>query len=214
MTKTLAEVRSKHKPNMRIVEIPGDTQIADRLAEAEQKVATAKTTLNLNARDTGARADLDQAETEVRELTDELEQYMWRFKLRNIGRQEYERIRRQDAPTPEQIEDAKKVGNPNLNWNPEKFPPALIAACLVEVTVGGEKVEPFGMKEVTELWNDATSDDGGGDWSHAEVMTLFSHAMDVNETRRIGLGKGSRSTNGSGSNSRSAGRKGSGSRRS
>jgi hypothetical protein len=204
---TYDEVRSKHKPTTLTVEIIGDSDVARRLNEAEAKQADARNRLELDPSDVRARRDGDDADAELDALSSEIDACLWRFTLRTVGRDRYESLRLANLPTTEQVERARAEGNPNLNHNPETFPPALIGESILNVTAGGETVEPFGVDEAKILWGDE-------DWSQAELLSLFGAAMSVNEARRVSLGNASRPTSNSGGGSRTASRTGSRSRRS
>ncbi len=202
------EARSKHGPTTRTVEIIGDSQLADQIEEVEQRRDGAKGRLPFLEDQTARSAttrQLEDAEAELEKLFVEAEPITWRFQLRTIGNERYEKLRLRYPPTGPQRDHAKDVGNPGLDHNPETFPAALIAECLVDVTVGGETVDPFGLDEAKRLYADE-------DWSPGELVALFETAKSVNRIRRVSLGKGSRTTPSSGGNSRTASRSASRSR--
>jgi hypothetical protein len=204
------QARSKHKPTARTIEIIGDSELADQIDEAEQRRDGAKGRLPF-LEDTAVRnatkRELDDAQVDLDKLLAEAEPITWRFRLRTIGQDRYEKLRLRHPPTTKQRDEAKDAGNASLDHNPETFPAALVAECLVEVTVGGETVEPFGCDETKQIYDDE-------DWSPSELVALFEMAKSVNRVRRVSLGKGSRTTPGSGASSPTASRPGSRSRRS
>jgi len=105
--------------------------------------------------------------------------------FRGIGRARYDALQERHPPTAEQqLKTKQQLGTDDkLAWNPDTFPPALIAACLVEPKLTEE--------EVQRLW---ISDE----WNQAELATLITTALEVNSTRRtVELGKDLRETRGS-----------------
>ena len=88
-------------------------------------------------------------------------------KFRSIGRVAYEALLDAHQPTDEQRAKgrAQKV---KVEWNPDTFPPALIAAAAVDPV--------FSLDEATELWE-------SDDWNGEELLPLFFAAVAVNTSR-------------------------------
>jgi len=78
--------------------------------------------------------------------------------FRSLGSKLYDAIVTEHQPTKEQ----KKEGN---QWNPDTFPPALIAACSVDPRLT--------VEQATSLWESE-------DWSQGELMGLFIAAVKLN----------------------------------
>lgn len=82
------------------------------------------------------------------------------IKVRAIGSSEYDELLASHPPTGKQKKD-----DPNTPYNPDTFPPALIAACAAEPTMS--------VEQATELWTSER-------WSRGELTTLFFGCMEVN----------------------------------
>jgi hypothetical protein len=82
------------------------------------------------------------------------------MRVRAIGSSEYDALLAEYPPTAKQKKD-----DPNTPYNPETFPPALIAACAAEPTMTVEQAE--------EIWKSEH-------WSRGELTTLFFGCMEVN----------------------------------
>ena len=94
------------------------------------------------------------------------------FSFESIGRQAYEELQRVHAPSKKQVDDFKeelgKLGLPKtstLQYNPDKFPPALISSCSLSPKMTFQQAE--------RLWNSTS-------FTRAELAKLFQAAVDVN----------------------------------
>lgn len=98
--------------------------------------------------------------------------------LRALPRKEYRVLLDEHPP----VEDGK-------DWNGETFPPALIAACVVEPV--------FTLQQATQLWDE---------WEAGDAARVFLTCFNLNE-QSAGVGftlPGSAKTGGSGQNSTTA----------
>ena len=98
-------MKSKHTPTTRTVEIIGDSQLADQIEEAEQRRDGAKGRLPFledAAVRNATKRELDDAQAELDKLLAEAEPITWRFRLRTIGQDRYEKLRLRHPPTSKQ----------------------------------------------------------------------------------------------------------------
>lgn len=79
------------------------------------------------------------------------------FELQALSAHELDKLQAKHQPTASQ----KLQG---MAWNGDTFPPALVAACLVDPEVSAE--------EMTEIWT-------SGEWSTGELSTLFNAASNL-----------------------------------
>lgn len=82
------------------------------------------------------------------------------LKVRAIGSREYDDLLAAHPPTAKQ-----KKEDSATPYNPETFPPALIAACASEPAMT--------VEQATEIWESEH-------WSRGELTTLFFGCMEVN----------------------------------
>lgn len=104
-----------------------------------------------------------------------------RFSFRSLGRKPYDELVFAHPPTEEQRARAKKQGADEPDFNPDTFPPALLAASCIS------------HDHTIEQWQSiCDGDDDEGAWNMGEVTALFLTALEANQTRRVAvLGKGS-----------------------
>lgn len=114
-----------------------------------------------------------QLARQIRELEDEARASEVRFTFEGMGRGDYAKLISAHKPTPEQEKDMGQ----EMSWNPETFPPALMAASCVEPAELRGNVEEF-----TEIH--AT-------WSIGQVTRLWTTCMNANslvaDTPKSGL---------------------------
>ncbi len=107
------------------------------------------------------------------------------FRMRAMQPDDFEQLRLANLPTLEQQatyeERARDLGVPlalvgGLMYNPDTFPPLLLAASCVEPTMD--------IEQATEIWS-------GGKFSEGEREALFAAAWNVNKRHDLlALGKG------------------------
>ena len=109
------------------------------------------------------------AQRELADLTDELDKLLVEkaentatFRFKGLSRDRYERLMNAHPPTKDQRARAANLGIPAL-WNSDTFPPALVAACLVEP-------DDWTEDDVNAMWHD-------DNWNQAELNELFSAAI-------------------------------------
>ena len=191
---TFDHLIGKKKPLQRTIPIVLDPDLAEDYEIARKDRDMLQARHDLRPDDMEVAAKLEQAETRVRDVEEQLtetEGVVW-MTFKGIGRARFDALQEAHPPTAEQQLKAKQqLGTDDrLAWNPETFPPALVAASLVEPKLS--------EVEVQRLW---TSDD----WNQAELTTLVQTALEVNSTRRtVEVGKDTRGTRASGSKSGTA----------
>lgn len=176
---TYADIKKKKKPLFQRVPIALDGDKADEFNAARARVDELEAQLaELN--DKATRSALVDAKNKLEELRSEMEDNVVVFVFRAIGRPAFEDLTAEHPPTKKQKDEAEKKGAEEPAWNSETFPPALVAAALVEPKLTEE--------EVLEIWN-------SDNWNDAELMALFLAAFNVNQNRKVvDLGKDSAQT--------------------
>lgn len=100
------------------------------------------------------------------------------FEFAGIGREAWEQMVDDHQPTDEQQDEHKQeqidANTPallvtSLRWNPDSFPPALIAASCIDPVITLEQAE--------HLWHDPA-------WSASDCRLLFNAALEVNDPMR------------------------------
>jgi hypothetical protein len=184
---TYDHLKSSKKPVYKSVWIALDPELADEEADLKQKASALRIRQTARPNDEKTLQDLADVEQKLEAATAALRENSVKFTFRSIGRRRYDDLLSDHQPTPEHIAEAKKMDpQAGLDFNPDTFPQALIAASIHEPKLTKDEV------------NDLFQSD---DWSGAELSALFEAALVANTTRRIiDLGNASRGTNGSSSN--------------
>ena len=188
--------RSKKKPTRRTVWIIGDSEMAEEVESLEADVRRLQSRAELRRRRTGADeqgerearkqedAEIDAATALVEAKRSELRENSVKFVFQTIGRRKYDALIDAHPATEKQIKDAEAQGNKDpMPWNPDSYPDALIAACMVEPENGHDGTDEDRAAIIEWLQ--------GEEWNTAEIMELFQAALAVNQTRKtVDLGKG------------------------
>lgn len=184
---TFDHLKSSKKPTIRKVWIALDPELADEETMLRLRRDAAKIRLEGAPDNEQYKTDFQKLQDEHDELYQQLKEAAVCFKFKALGRRRYQELLDEHPPTPEQLEKAKaevegqtdQEGNPlmaDLPWNPDTFPDALIAKCLIEPDLSKEEIMSL------------LSDDN---WSSAEVLSLFETALNANAARQlINLGNG------------------------
>lgn len=174
---TYDHLKSRKKPVTRSVLIPLDNDQADAYSDARNDRDNAKELCDRFPNDRKYQDDLEKAEGAFQAAKAVLENNSVEFTFRNIGRRRVEDLILDHLPTDKQIQRAKDLGAGRPEYNPDTFPPALVAACLVS--------PKFTPDEIADMYESE-------DWSGGELDALFGTAMRVNsQFRNIELGKDS-----------------------
>lgn len=188
---TFDHLIGKKKPLTKTVAAVLDPDLAEVYEEArrDRDMAHARHQVRDDAESAAQLLDADRRLEELRQQLEDEEAVAY-FKFRGIGRARYEALVDRHQPTENQRTKAKASGMGEIAWNHDTFPPALVAACLVD--------PPLTEEEVAQLW-------ASEDWNQAELVTLLNTAIEVNGSRRtVDLGKDSRQTRSSAAKSRTA----------
>ena len=172
-TPTLEEIKRLKKPNKVTVPIVLDPDLKHQVQEKHKEIEAAK-------RKRGERGDLasggvSKLEAELAELEEALDDVAVDFVFQDIGRKNYDNLVQAHPATDEQKADYRrqaeelemdiaKIGG--LSYNPDTFPPALMAACAISPKLT--------IEEATEIFNE---------WSEGDVEMLFMGAMQACKER-------------------------------
>lgn len=166
---------STKKPVTRKVPICLDSELADEFNELSMRLFVLREDVK-SSTSPAARRDLEDAEAEMEELRPKMEEATVTFTFRSLGRTAFEELLDEHPPTKQQNEKARRKGEDPMQFNPDTFPQALVAACIVEPDLSYD--------EVKQLFDDAN-------WNTAELTALWEAAFTVNQQRRVvDLGKG------------------------
>ena len=164
---TMANIIKKKRGVTKKATLQIDGEIAVEILELRAQIAIAEQFDRRHNEDDTApklQAKLDQLieNSKDTEIT---------FVFKAIGRIAYDKIVEDPANVPS--EEQKKEG---AQFNPETFPPALVAAAAVDPEIS--------VEEAVEIFGDS-------EWNGAELQKLFFAALEVNtETGDIPLSKG------------------------
>lgn len=175
---TYDHIKSSKKPITRTVWLCLDSELGDELSEAQQALSFAEIDAERHADNPDVRRRLQEAKARAEKANKAASERSIKFVFRSIGRKKYEDIIFAHGPTDAQKEQAADRGEDpdNLMWDPDEFPPALIAASLVEPDLSAE--------QVMEIYNSE-------DWSPAELGVLFNTAQAAqSHASVVELGKG------------------------
>lgn len=189
---TFDHLVSRKRPITKTVPIALDPELAEQYSQAKraQELAAARAAARSN--DSEAHTELWQAESALAEIEQRMrdEDAVAYFTFRSVGRAAYDALVDAHQPTPAQRARAKSLGMGEIAWNPDTFPPALVALCLQDPDLS--------EAEVFAIWNN-------DNWNQAELNALVQAAVEVNGTRRtVELGKDSPRTPSSGPSSNTA----------
>ncbi|HEX9993199.1 MAG TPA: hypothetical protein VGB14_09760 [Acidimicrobiales bacterium] len=175
------------------VTLAQDPNDADELVRLRGKVYVAKQLAYSRANATTA-ADLADAEAALEEFSQGIPTVTFTFEA--IDPDAVDALEGEHKPTEKQVKDYKREaaaqGNPNrfLRWNPDTYPPALVAATCVKVEFStGGAVDGLTVDEATRMWSSKL-------WPAEDLAELFGAAQHVaRASTSVGdLGKGSATT--------------------
>lgn len=175
---TYDHLKSKKKPVMRSVWISFDSELSEEVDELERKLAVLRPRAARSKDDESIQQELADTEAKFLSMRDELRKSSQKFVFRSLSRRKYDELLTRHQPTDEQQAEAKKMGGADavLEFNPETFPEALVAACIMEPELTSEDVHDI-----------FTSDD----WNGSETLALFNTALSACINRgSVNLGNG------------------------
>lgn len=178
---TVEDLLTKKKPTTKTVRITLDNELAQQWHAAKGKVDAAKLAYARIA-SSDNEEQLRDAEAALEECEKLVEPATVEITLRSIGRPAYRALLDEHPPTDEQNKDSKRKGFGELNYNPDTFPQALVAACSLSPKMT--------LAEVQAIYS-------SNDYNDEELNTLTLAALTVNQTSEVvALGKGSGKTAG------------------
>jgi hypothetical protein len=152
----------------------------ERLERARQAVDVLQLRSRLQPDDASLQAELARKLAELDDAQAEVESVTYPVRIRSLPRPEWAALKDEHPPTDAQIRKAQRKGGPAAapEWNEDSFPPAAIAACVVD--------PDFDLDAAKRFWHDGTE---GDTWS------LFVEISRINgQKRTAALGKGSEPT--------------------
>lgn len=173
---TYDHIKSKKKPVVRSTWIALDPEIAEQKEDLEQQVALLRARAKVKPDDADLQAQLAEEEMALDKKVKDLRKECVKFVFRSLGRRAYDDLVTEHQATDEQTAKAKAEAGPDavLEFNPDTFPAALVAACLQEPELTAS--------EVSEIFE-------SDDWNGSELMSLFNTALEACITRtRVNLG--------------------------
>lgn len=180
----LDRLRSKKKPVSKSVWLCGDSDIAQEYQAMQGDLALAEMELAADSGSQEKTARVRQLQIQIAEYErDKVKDVSIHFRFQSIGRKRYEQLIKDNQPTPDEIREAEeaKSNDPDLagatlTFSPKTFPPAFLAACLVEP-------DDITKEEALEWFSD-------GDWNENEIATLLQTCMEVNmQVQVVQMGK-------------------------
>lgn len=168
---TLDRLKKKQASTVK-VKISMSDDIATQLNEAENAVSLLQMQIMSDSENEDLKAKLASAEAKLTEARNLAEEDAITFVFRSIGRKAYDRLVTAHPPTDAAKAEAVKQGaNPeDLSWDPETFPPALMAAAIVHPHLSEEDIQ--------EMWNSE-------DWSGTELQNLYYAAIAAQQKSRV-----------------------------
>lgn len=168
-TATAADLLQRKTAASRTIEICLDGAIAEQWYEAEQELIEAKNAVRALGSDENKKR-LEDAEERIETLRPARDEATVELRFRSIGRQAYENLILEHPPTEKNKREAKRLGIPEPTFNPDTFPPAIIAASLVEPEMSEESVE--------ELFNSES-------YNRTELGLITHAALEVNNSAKV-----------------------------
>jgi hypothetical protein len=210
MGQGIARLKAEKKPAARDVPICTDPALVDKMQRIGGKLNRARRRLDA----TSDGQDTAQLEVEILDLEAELEEaeleaksHSETLEIRAIAPAAYDAMLDRFGPTKEQEKENRRKNGPkaSLQWDPDRFPYYLIAACTHVVTFGPENPETGRVEreyeqlpisfvwdmaglnpENGEPWTEATLEKAGLDeepqpqWSAGEIQRIFMHCLTIN----------------------------------
>ena len=176
---TFDHMKSMKRPVTRTIRLCLDSELGEEYNEAQQALRF----MEIEAEHAGSdnpdvAKRFKEAKTRFEKAEKAATERSVKFVFRAIGRKPYEELVLDWQPTEEQRAKVESLGNDpdNLEWDPDEFPPRLVAAAIVEPEMT--------LEQVFEIYNDPA-------WSPAELGALFGTAQNAQfHVSVLDLGKG------------------------
>lgn len=188
----LDRLRKDKKPAFERIPICMNSAYTIRLQKLEGLVNRKRTKAGLPAHKDNAElhAELVDLEEQLEEARATARAHSEWFEVRALPPDEYDDLLDEHAPTPDQIKKARKTHGPKtqMEFNPDTFPDALIAACTYVLTQKEKDGEPLvdengdpvfddGEQLTPEFVKEMRSGDG---WNAGEILALYNAAYSIN----------------------------------
>lgn len=161
---TIDDILSRKKPNVRIVEICLDSDLAAEINEVERELEQAKMKRNRQGR---TLADSTGAlQTRLDELMERAAEESVSFTFKDIGRRAFDQLIMDHPPSKAQKDRHAEMGGGLLEYDIDTFPPALIAATCADPKMTIEDAERI-----------------FDEWGSGEAEYLFAQAILVCKER-------------------------------
>lgn len=165
---TYDHLKSRKKPRFGYVPLVLDQEVGDEydkvLKELKMQEAVQARRPSLETEES-----IEELKGRLEELEAELEAVTVVFKFRSIGGDRVDALIEEHPPTAKQRKKAEGKEGGEPSWNPETFPQALVAACVVDPELS--------LEDVQDMWK-------SDDWTSPELNLLFTTAMGVNTAVR------------------------------
>jgi hypothetical protein len=189
-TSALDRIRAGKKPAYRRIPICMDSSHTIALQQLEAKVDQLTAKLGRN-NSTRLLSQLEQAEIELEEAKEEaLDRSEW-FEVRALAPDVYQALIDEHAPSKDQVREARKKNGPraSLEFNPDTFPKALLAACTYVLTKTGEDADGDPVfddgEQLTPEFVEEMNTGADGDapqWNTGELDVLTGAAYNINQS--------------------------------
>jgi hypothetical protein len=158
-----AELRNRKTARTVDVTIVLDDEWGRSVEDMQRRVRQAeRDTSGVGPAATAAREELDELSADLDKLLVDKDEKTVTFRFKALSRDRYERLLAAHQPSKTQRAQTTAMGG-FLQWNPDTFPPALIAACLVEP-------DDLSDEDVESMFTDDA-------WNQAELGALFDAAL-------------------------------------
>jgi hypothetical protein len=153
------QIEATHQHVRQTVHVPMRADLIDEIATLEQR---ARREAAIDARENRMPVAPQLAE-QIRELEDEVAASEVAFVFQAVGRREYAKLLAEHAPSEEQRASAEEQ-QIRLSYNPDTFPPALLAASCIEPA-------DTTVERMTNVWLN---------WSEGQVSPLWAACLATN----------------------------------
>jgi hypothetical protein len=161
---TYKEMKAKKKPATQDVWIVSDDSLGAEYEEANRELLEARVSLNLTPNSYDAKERVEKAEVLLDEVIDRIKESSMQFTFRSISRKKLDKLLEDNQPSAKAKAKAEEAGE-ELNFDPDSFPPALIAATCISPELT--------LEEAQEIWE-------SDDWTQGELLSLLGAAMTAN----------------------------------
>ncbi|MCA1571935.1 MAG: hypothetical protein LC798_16815 [Chloroflexi bacterium] len=169
-----------------------DNELSDRLVEARTAYELAEALFKAKPSDASREEEFKAAEATYRAAQEAAAEVTVEVTMRGLGRAKFDLLKRQYPPTPQDVKDAERVGikPEQVEFSYTTFPPAIIAACMVDPETNEPMMSPEEVK--AGIW------DADG-YNETETQGIYLAAMKANQVRAtVDLGKAFGATSASG----------------